>query len=312
MRTTILAMRKYERKIPTTGYWLFICNTDKWSADEFLREYGKTLYYRASVHHRDEFQAGQYGVLRLNKDRRSKIKRGGRPPLHAGIYAIVEVLGKAEFRIDTDSKFYADVADAEEAVWRVPIRVVSNLLDEPVLASRLPAVPVYQYIHSPLQTSSIPLEGEAFFHILMLADKRDAAQEAIDCIKTGSGLASVENYLQDETPQIRERISRQIERGQIGSMIKEKRSGRCQICEALGRDPVSFIDSNGRNFAEAHHVIPVHRLERGSLAACNIMVLCPNHHRQAHFGRFLIEQDMADHWLVNLDGKKLKIDKTVF
>jgi hypothetical protein len=39
------------------------------------------------------------------------------------------------------------------------------------------------------------------------------------------------------------------------------------------------------------------------------MVLCPNHHRHAHHGRFNIEQNERDHWQIMLDGNSMRIDK---
>jgi hypothetical protein len=42
------------------------------------------------------------------------------------------------------------------------------------------------------------------------------------------------------------------------------------------------------------------------------MVLCPNHHRQAHHGRFEIEQNEPDHWQITLDGNSLRIDKPMY
>jgi hypothetical protein len=40
------------------------------------------------------------------------------------------------------------------------------------------------------------------------------------------------------------------------------------------------------------------------------MVLCPNHHRQAHYGHFHIVSDQADYWIVAVDRQRLRIDKT--
>jgi len=39
----------YQRKLPTTGYWIFICNTSLWFADQFLRSDRTRLYYKISI-----------------------------------------------------------------------------------------------------------------------------------------------------------------------------------------------------------------------------------------------------------------------
>ena len=91
---------------------------------------------------------------------------------------------------------------------------------------------------------------------------------------------------------------------------------RAPICATalrmLGRSPVAFVDRNGIGFAEAHHVIPVSQGKPGSLSHLNIMVLCPNHHRQAHHGRFEIEQNEPDYWQIMLDGNSIRIDKPMY
>ncbi len=54
--------------------------------------------------------------------------------------------------------------------------------------------------------------------------------------------------------------------------------GKCQYCESSG-----FRLPNGSIFLETHHVIPL--AENGADSASNVVALCPNHHREAHYGR---------------------------
>lgn len=109
-----------------------------------------------------------------------------------------------------------------------------------------------------------------------------------------------------KTPEVKRKISRSIERGKIGAIVKKRNEFKCQICEALGDDPHSFTKKNGEPYIEAHHVVPVSELQIGSLSATNIMTLCANHHRQVHYGKVsvLIE---AEHFNVALDGKSLTL-----
>lgn len=101
-----------------------------------------------------------------------------------------------------------------------------------------------------------------------------------------------------------------IERGAIGQAVKAAHKGRCQICVALGQPGGAFVKLNGETYAESHHVVPVSTLQFGVLSHVNIMVLCPNHHRQAHYGQFDIRSDHADHSIVAVDGQRLRIAKT--
>lgn len=112
-------------------------------------------------------------------------------------------------------------------------------------------------------------------------------------------------------PKRQTRISSFIERGTIGKKVKAIRDGRCQVCEALGQEPVAFNQKNGTPYSEAHHVQPVSLLLSGSLGASNIMVLCPNHHRQAHYGTFEIIENKAESWVVKLDSDEVEIARTV-
>lgn len=53
--------------------------------------------------------------------------------------------------------------------------------------------------------------------------------------------------------------------------------GKCQLCNTPG-----FALPNGGTFLETHHVIPLS--EEGPDHVNNVVALCPNHHREAHFG----------------------------
>ena len=85
-------------------------------------------------------------------------------------------------------------------------------------------------------------------------------------------------------PVVKERVSRVIERGPIGRSLKRLIGHRCQLCDALGHEPIGFRKANGDPYVEAHHVRPVAMREIGSLSAANVVIVCANHHRQLHYG----------------------------
>ena len=114
-------------------------------------------------------------------------------------------------------------------------------------------------------------------------------------------LASIEQKLLGKRPEVRERVSKQIERGPIGQKLKRANDFKCQLCEALGLTSVGFTKRSGEPYVEAHHATPVSELELGSLAASNIMILCANHHRQMHFGDVAVERT-AGWFEVTIDG----------
>lgn len=301
---------QYDRKFPTTGYWIFYCNTRLWRGDEWLALGDDHLWYKVSDHHRSEMVAGQKGVIRFNSRKATRNDRG----LEVGIYAIVEVLGPVEFRPDSDLRHYGSSTELPKPTWRVPLRITSNLLENPILARALPAKPEFDNIRRGLQTASLALSESAFHHVLTLAgvdpDETEADLSALspeELANTPLGVRRLEVLGRDD-PKRQSRLSRYIERGTIGKTIKRELGGRCQFCEGLGAQPICFLKKGGGPYSEAHHVVPVSQMAPGSLGRANIIVLCPNHHRQAHYGD-VTYRDRGEYWIFEIDGQPIKIVK---
>lgn len=304
----------YVRKHPTTGFWVFYCNTSLWRGDEWLALGEERIWYKVSDHHRNEMRAGQRGVIRFSKRAGSVTSR--RPPLEVGIYALVEVLGPAEFRADDDLRHYGRNTELPAPTWRAPLRILENLVERPVLARTLPTDADFGPIQKGQQTASVAIVERAYRQIEALAGTATALtfetasalsdQELAD---RPDGLAWLEKCGR-ENPERQSRLSRYIERGAIGQKIKRERGGRCQFCEAMGRDPVCFMARSGKPYAEAHHVVPVSEMKDGSLGRANIVILCPNHHRQAHYGDIQYK-DQGSYWIFTIDGRPLKIEKSL-
>jgi predicted HNH restriction endonuclease len=125
---------------------------------------------------------------------------------------------------------------------------------------------------------------------------------------TASALAALEEKYKDATPEVQERVSKFIERGAVGALVKKHNGYRCQACEALGSNPRGFKKQNGEHYVEAHHVMPVSTKAKGSLAASNVMTLCPNHHRQMHYGGVSVSVEASD-FTFEIDGKMLRIPR---
>ncbi len=64
---------------------------------------------------------------------------------------------------------------------------------------------------------------------------------------------------------------------EVRRVVLERAAGVCECCAASG-----FKMDNGRVFLETHHVIPLS--EKGRDREWNVIALCPNDHRRAHFG----------------------------
>jgi predicted HNH restriction endonuclease len=104
-------------------------------------------------------------------------------------------------------------------------------------------------------------------------------------------LAKLEGLYRDASPAKKSRVSTFIERGPIGAAVKKANGYRCQLCAALGRDPIGFKKRSGIPYVEAHHVTLVSTGAVGSLSATNIITLCANHHREVHYGDVTLVAD---------------------
>lgn len=58
----------------------------------------------------------------------------------------------------------------------------------------------------------------------------------------------------------------------------QRAGGRCELC----RDPSPFKVAEGSLYLESHHITPL--AEGGEDTPCNTAALCPNCHRELHFG----------------------------
>jgi len=63
----------------------------------------------------------------------------------------------------------------------------------------------------------------------------------------------------------------------VRAAVLDRAAGRCEYCGTAG-----FTTVVGQVFLETHHVIPLS--EGGLDSPSNVAAVCPNHHREAHFG----------------------------
>lgn len=63
----------------------------------------------------------------------------------------------------------------------------------------------------------------------------------------------------------------------IRKQVLERSKGNCEFCGAQG-----FVTSSGSTYLETHHITPLS--ESGEDTCNNVIALCANDHRRAHFG----------------------------
>lgn len=124
-------------------------------------------------------------------------------------------------------------------------------------------------------------------------------------------LEALRQRYRDAPPKVKQRLSTAIERGGVGNLVKRANGYRCQICEALGLEPLGFRKRNGVPYVEAHHVMPVSSLAVGALGPENVITVCANHHRQMHYGTVEIAPQEEGFHLV-LDEHSLILSRHTF
>lgn len=293
------------------SFWVFVCNPRKWAIDEFLAREIEVDSWGVRPSDRDKFKPGQLAIIRVGQDRRSKAEREGRPKLEAGIYAICQVLTEPYEATGASDEFWSPGSERDTGWPTVGIRYLRTFLENPLSIETLleRATGVSKLLLEGFQGSTFPISGDDFRTIAVLLGVRsEDLPELDDTPDLVNALQSVEDKYTDAAPEVKERQSRYIERGPAGAKVKKLNKFKCQICEALGRNPHAFEKPNGEPYVEAHHVMPVSKLKKGSLNAANIMTVCANHHRQLHFGGVEVSIE-ANYFEMDIDGLHIRIPR---
>lgn len=314
---TIISMNHMNNK--ENGVWTFFLNPKYWYVDDFLNsdKVYSEFYYSINKDHKDKFKIGDRGIIRVGVDSRNKAELDGKEKLNSGIYAIVKVMSTPEFLKDNDSDFYANKDDVNKEKWRIKIKVIKNLINSPIIFNDENKAKLGQdkYLISGFRKSTMPLEEGMFYEILKLVNLNNNIniyEAMIDIKHLGNSINGIEllNEIYANTNiEQKERLVKVIERGKIANKIKEYIKYKCQICESLGHNPYSFKKKSGEYYVETHHIIPVSDIENSKLSVDNLICLCPNHHREVHYGNVNIINNNDKYVEYNLDGVQVKIDK---
>lgn len=301
-------------RFSNTGYWIFFCNPKFWQIDEFLETDEINSTWKISHWQSEHFQKGQFAVIRVGNDSRTKAELAGKERLKAGIYGIVEIVSQAKPIPDSARQFWLDLEKYGNQYLRVKIRFIKKLLENPILISDLKNLTDFQNEKSLLngrQSSSWSLEKDTFDKILELAERNiEIVREAKTAEPNNySDLQKLEAKYSNATPRVKEIVSQRIERGYISKVVKKANNYECQICKALGLNPHSFKKSNGEFYIETHHVIPVSELKQGSLGTINLLTVCANHHRQLHYGNVKLIDDNSEYFKFVIDNENVRIEK---
>ena len=87
------------------------------------------------------------------------------------------------------------------------------------------------------------------------------------------------------------------------ALIKILRNYECQICG------LSIIKRDGSKYVEAAHIIPKHK--KGNEKPDNIILLCPNHHKEFDIGHREIKKHTKDKIEFIMNGDKYEISLSI-
>ena len=116
-----------------SGYWMFMCNPNKWEIDRFIESGVLEDTYSISEYHKDYFRKGQMGIVRMGRDSRPKKKLGTNPRLLPGIYAVVQVLSVPEMLVSDKGDYWIDREERLKPRLRVRLKYLSTHIEDPIL-----------------------------------------------------------------------------------------------------------------------------------------------------------------------------------
>ena len=92
----------------------------------------------------------------------------------------------------------------------------------------------------------------------------------------------------------------------VRAVVILRAAGKCEYCGAEG-----FVDVSGSVYLVSHHI--VHLAKDGKDKRTNVIALCPNHHRETHFGmnRDVLEQQMTAIVAQKDSAKKSKLKRNL-
>lgn len=264
-----------------SGYWMFMCNSNKWEIDRFLESGVLEDAYSISDFHKDHFHQGQLGIIRVGKDARSKKMLGGRPRLLPGVYAIVRVLSEPDLLAPEKKDFWIDRDESQKPRFRVRLEYTSIHMSDPILLDELRDTSVAEndaLLIAGIQASTYPITKSSFDLITSMFHEHQQFSE-------GSFLDIDDEQEYSEGQQ---HYKQHVMRERNPKLMKEAkalfiRQHGCLYCEVCKYNFEDHFGDRGRDFIEGHHTKYVSELAPGEgTKITDIVMLCPNCHRMIH------------------------------
>ena len=112
-----------------------------------------------------------------------------------------------------------------------------------------------------------------------------------------------QNEIYDPTPKLsRKVVSTKTKRD---ASVARKALGKAKYQCEIDRSHVTFVGIHGKNYVEAHHLIPVSATKQLKLNLDfqdNIVSLCPNCHRAIHHANLIKRKELVEHLYLKRQG----------
>ncbi len=110
--------------------------------------------------------------------------------------------------------------------------------------------------------------------------------------------------LEEKPPEVIRRNGKEYKRyNLIIARLKQYRNYQCQICH------IKIKKGNGGYYIEGAHITP--KRDRGGEKTSNIMILCPNHHKEFDYGNIENMRRSKEQVRFKMNGKEYEIDLEV-
>ncbi|PLR80871.1 hypothetical protein CVD25_19400 [Bacillus canaveralius] len=296
-----------------TGYWTFFSNPKMWAIDEFLLSGEVYDLFSVARWQKDWFKKGQLGVIRVGHDQRTKEQLNGKKRLRRGIYAIIEILGSPFLSISGD-ELWLEKDEKEKPRYSVEIKYLQNLLRRPISLDhfREEESPEYdKYLVHGFQTASIPLNPHTFESIISSIGGTEKLEfEFFNTrIRQYEDIHFLERTYIHGVREVTEALSVYIEKSHVALDYQRSSGFKCEICTALGIEPFYFETPNGEYYAETHHVMPNPQTYDNSISSLSLITVCPNHHRQLHYGKVKLLENNHEKFAFEIDDEIVAVPK---
>ena len=206
----------------------------------------------------------------------------------------------------TGENFYAEILESRRFSKNVPIYL-------PESDGFIESIGYDQVRNKPnpsWQNSIRKVSDDAFLKILHLANvdydvgkKTSLLEAGIEALDVLRSLNS--RYANIQPRERAKKIQNHLDRGSaVTKALKSLLGAKCQVCGWMG-----FKKKNGEDFIEAHHIVQLSEKKEGSLCTENVVLLCPNCHREIHYGKQFFVSDNEENIEIVLSTRKATIRK---